>query len=520
MNLARHITCPRCHTPLKSARGVRIGKKIACPNCRIAFTVRPEDAESAELAEGINAGRLLIVLIAAGLYLVGGAGLAVLCFANNAPRYPVAQNPPQSAANPDDDTPDLGTQLPQPVAPKPSSITPQLQRKIDQAVADGVWYLKDHVHPDGSWDNTVENLPALSVGFTALPGLTLLECGLPTNDPVVKKAADLVRKECTDLGSNQRATYQLALAILFLDRLGTDVGRLGDPQDRALVEYLALCLVAGQHSDGGWSYACPAVDRRMAPQLLKQLADPKQSLADWHKAAGAAFPAGGWDNSNTQFAVLALWVAQRHQVSIDKPIELAEQHFRKTQLHAPEGGTIGDPTGNNVNLDGSWRYNDGANSNPWPSMTCSGLLGLAIGHGVAKDPTEKNQKPLDDPAIKAGLAMLAREIDRPGERRPPDHYFLWSVARVAVLYDLDKIDGKDWYAWGVKHLLPRQKNDGSWIDGAFYANHPVLNTCFALLFLKRANLAKDLTDKLQFLARLTSSPPPSVLPAKKKDEAP
>ena len=137
-------------------------------------------------------------------------------------------------------------------------------------------------------------------------------------------------------------------------------------------------------------------------------------------------------------------------------------------------------------------------------MTCSGLLGLAIGHGVAKDPHEKNQKPLDDPAIKAGLAMLAREIDRPGERRSPDHYFLWSVERVAVLYDLDRIDGKDWYGWGCRVLLPRQKNDGSWHDAAFYGNNVAVNTCFALLFLKRANLARDLTDKLQLLARSTA----------------
>jgi hypothetical protein len=42
-------------------------------------------------------------------------------------------------------------------------------------------------------------------------------------------------------------------------------------------------------------------------------------------------------------------------------------------------------------------------------MTCSGLLGLAIGHGVTKDPKEKNQKPLEDADIKAGLAMLARD---------------------------------------------------------------------------------------------------------------
>ncbi len=264
------------------------------------------------------------------------------------------------------------------------------------------------------------------------------------------------------------------------------------------------------------------MDRARVPQLLAGLADPTQSLQDWHKTAlNRPFEAGSGDNSNTQFAILALWVAQRHQVPIDKPIDLVENHFRTTQLHAQPGAILPDRDGNNVNLDGSWYYNAGGNSSPWPSMTCSGLLGLAIAHGVAKEPRAQNPKPLDDPAIKAGLAMLAREIDRSGERRTPDHYFLWSVQRVGVLYDLDLIDGKDWYAWGCKALLPRQDNDGAWHDFAFYDHNPVVNTCFALLFLERANLARDLTDKLQFLARLPSNAVSRVpAPAEKEGHRP
>jgi hypothetical protein len=514
MDLAKRIACPSCGTPLKSARGVRIGRKVTCPRCKIAFTVRPEDAAQAESLTGVNVGRLGVVLGGAVLYLLNGALLAAYCFDHNTPRDPPAQPPPQSASKDDDSGEPVVTPKPPPQPPKaakPSSISPALQRKIDNAIADGVWYLKDHAHPDGSWDNTVEGIGGLATGFTSLPALTLLECGVPADDPVVKRAADLVRREATALGGNARATYQLSLAILFLDRLG-------EYKDKALIQYLALCLIAGQRADGGWSYDCPKLDQKMVPQLLKLLGDAKHTLADWHNVAckGVEFTAGGWDNSNTQFAVLALWVAQRHQVVIDKPAELAEKHFRDTQLHAQAGAVLGDSKGDNINLDGSWYYNAGGNSSPWPSMTCSGLLGLAVGHGVTKDPKERNQKPLEDPAIKAGLAMLAREIDRPGERRPPDHYFLWSVARVAVLYDLEQIGGKDWYAWGVKELveLPRQRNDGSWTDGAYYANHPVLNTCFALLFLKRANLAKDLTDKLQLLAARVQ---PTVQPPAKKD---
>ena len=51
----------------------------------------------------------------------------------------------------------------------------------------------------------------------------------------------------------------------------------------------------------------------------------------------------------------------------------------------------------------------------------------------------------------------------------------------------------DWYAWGVDVLLPSQHGDGSWED---IHTRPV-DTCFALLFLKRLNVAHDLTKVLQ-----------------------
>jgi hypothetical protein len=499
MERANKLICPSCSTPLNSERGIRIGKKVACPNCKIAFTVRPEDAERADLAAEANRGRLAIVLAGALLYLLGGAALAGYCFLHNVPRNAAAR---AESRNEDEETNADPTPsvLKPPAPPKLGSVSPEEQRKIDNAIADGVWYLKDHVLPEGTWPSTFTDLPGLSVGLASLPGLTLLECGVPANDPVVNKAAGLVRQDAARLGfGNIRATYQLALAILFLDRLG-------EYKDTDLIQYLALCLIAGQRADGGWTYQCPGLDRAKTPQLLAHLGDPTHSLQDWHKTAapGTPFEAGGWDNSNTQFAILALWVAQRHEVSIDKPIDLVEKHFRTTQLNAQGAGVIGDA--DNLNLDGSWYYSPGRNAGPWPSMTCSGLLGLAVSHGVARDPREKDLKPLDDKAIKAGLAMLAREIERPGEKRAPDYYYLWSVQRVGVLYDLDLIEDKDWYAWGCKAVLPRQKNDGSWADAYFYGNSPVVDTCFALLFLKRANLAKDLTDKLQLLARLPAKP--------------
>lgn len=35
----------------------------------------------------------------------------------------------------------------------------------------------------------------------------------------------------------------------------------------------------------------------------------------------------------------------------------------------------------------------------------------------------------------------------------PELYYLWSVERVAMLYNLQLIGQKDWYRWGADHLI-------------------------------------------------------------------
>ncbi len=77
-------------------------------------------------------------------------------------------------------------------------------------------------------------------------------------------------------------------------------------------------------------------------------------------------------------------------------------------------------------------------------------------------------------------------------------YFLWSLERVAVLYDLPAIGDKDWYRWGAEILVANQDVAGNWIGGMYPGNSPILDTCLALLFLQRANLVKDLTSRLPF----------------------
>src|ERR1700732_2336492 len=103
-------------------------------------------------------------------------------------------------------------------------------------------------------------------------------------------------------------------------------------------------------------------------------------------------------------------------------------------------------------------------------------LGTTIDHPLAKK--FKNRDPRPRHPIVDGKAF----------------YFLWSLERLAVALDLNTIGGKDWHAWGTEILIDNQQPDGTW-RGAY--GEGGADTCFALLFLRRANFAKDLTTNLR-----------------------
>jgi hypothetical protein len=76
-----------------------------------------------------------------------------------------------------------------------------------------------------------------------------------------------------------------------------------------------------------------------------------------------------------------------------------------------------------------------------------------------------------------------------------DLYFLWSLERMAVAYDLKTVGKRDWYAFGAPIIVACQSADGGWREA--FPGGP--DTAFALLFLRRANLFLDLSIALDRL---------------------
>jgi hypothetical protein len=144
-------------------------------------------------------------------------------------------------------------------------------------------------------------------------------------------------------------------------------------------------------------------------------------------------------------------------------------------------------------------------------MTGAGLLCLAIADGTIsdlkreRDPKAPNIDITKDVNVGAGMRFLGSIIDDPVAKKlkrglpaqvpqigGKSYYFLFTLERVCVALDLETLGGKDWFNWGAEVLLANQQNDGSW-----KGDHGTADTCFALLFLRRANLASDLTSRLK-----------------------
>ncbi len=394
------------------------------------------------------------------------------------------------------------------------------QDDIDAAIAKGVKSLQAQQGRDGSWNYPQQGM---SPGATALAGLTLVECGVKMDDDQVVGAANIVRNSAPIMTQ----TYTISLAIMFLDRLG-------EAGDVPLIESLTVRLLAGQTGAGGWGYDCPSISddevarlqttiknrteikggrdlpgKRTTKDLPKEIQGQLQSIQRAVPVGGmpgGMAPPGGKlliaDNSNTQFASLALWIGRRHGLPVENALARIDNRFRRGQ-----------------NRDGTWGYLSSggggglppdmlaAGSAPSSSMTCSAIIGLTVAHGLAHDTDAKKGKapfdPSKDMVLAKGLLALGTGIGNPGGQSPKiskenfngkAYYFLWSLERVCMALNLQTIGNKDWYKWGAEVLLANQLEDGSW-QGEY--GEGGADTCFALLFLRRSNLVKDISTSLK-----------------------
>ena len=310
-------------------------------------------------------------------------------------------------------------------------------------------------------------------------------------------------------------TYKVALQAMILE----EVDRVRY-QER--IAQCAQALVDSQLKHGQWNYECSSDGK---PDMTVATPAPGPKAASGKKkgsppAALRGTPAEGarakpavtrhiaikrtrfgasdrGDDSNSQYAALGLRAC--HDAGILIPaevIELARTWWENSQQPKPDPNerpavaTGGQITG----IARGWDYSKGgtAQEKPFGSMTAGAVSAVVIYDSMLKRDWRQDRVVLD------GMVWLSEHFTvttNPGKYPEWHYYYLYARERVGMLYNTWTIGSHDWYREGALHLLDAQKADGSWRSaGSKYDGATTWDTCFAILFLKRATRSLDVAS--------------------------
>jgi len=336
------------------------------------------------------------------------------------------------------------------VSAQTEDITAQ---QVRDALDGAIKFLKQQQHQNGSWPDWIKQ----SGGVTSLCTLALLEAGVPVEDASIQRALVYLRKQRAEEGN---ATYAIALQTMVFCK--------AEPyRDLAAISRNVRWLERTQIKDGmtkgGWSY-----------------------------------PGLSADNSNSQFALLALYEAERVGVQVEARVwRLAKLYWEDCQ-----------------NPDGSWGYRKQMPGTG--SMTCAGITSMVI----ANDMVHQSNAQVDGDRILCcqeasdeGDDRVVRALQWLGKNFSVTHnpggapqtwllYYLYGLERVGRMTAHRFIGGHDWYREGARHLIEMRSTVAAaagWQGKGFEEKDKNVATSFAMLFLAKGR-RPVLLSKVKFRA--------------------
>lgn len=419
-----------------------------------------------------------------------------------------------------------------------------LKLRTTRAIDRGAIWVAGQQKPDGSFHlkgNKQSGPFPVSrhrFGESALGTLTLAHCGYDVERVEIKRATSYFKKHYRSYLKGdywpQASSYSLSLVVLALHELyAKDPDSMSD-EDRE------------RYGDSLKNSKNPCQYPRWARQMIWKILDwmlknrAKEGLFRYPDGLPDSGPPGGGpppgappgmpmpgaahngpeDLSNSQYVLLALWAGTRCGYEIDqKTLEhIANRLLAIQDRSGPRVRRMPDPLSEAER--GGARYGDGTRTTDahdrargfgytpggraTGSMTTAGLSSLVIVKAMlleqhTLDPELRKRL---DQGVWDSIAWLARNYDvdgNPPERSPVWHYYyLYGLERACVIAGKKYLGERDWYRDGSILLVDAQQKDGRWQPpsavGAWSGGPgPVydtayLDTCFALLFLKRATV--------------------------------
>lgn len=387
-----------------------------------------------------------------------------------------------------------------------------LDEQVEDAIDRGTEFLLravkgEAVAPDGKPVGGWTAYGDAPMGSAAIQLYALVKSDIPYNFPVIKEGLQVL------LGMQPGHTYSVSLYVMALDAVLSQMdveASLGSPIDLrerraieqrmdAMTQWLVRARWKGK---GGWNYG------------IVDAANPR------------------YDNSNTQFAILALGVARKRGLKIPQEVweEIAAQFVDIQQQDGPEvqarwklkeavdeaevdapkrakGKTSvrkADPkptwgTEDVKVFARGWSYMNTREPNKHAvsfNMSCAGASSTLIAFEALKYvrtyPVEKRQAL--EKSIRDGLGYLTTLMDGKGGWQwgglGDIYYSLYSCEKVGDIGGIETFGAFDWYQAGARTLVERQdKKVGCWGTNDKPGNLNYMSA-LALLFLSRAT---DLT---------------------------
>ncbi len=332
--------------------------------------------------------------------------------------------------------------------------------------------------------------PTAETGAFVLSVYALTVAGVSVESPTIRRA--LTELNALEF-SGTHATYVTSCYVFALDAVLTQI-----ETDRHL-------LATGKR-ERRWRVARHITDR--LEEAVTALVERQHKSGGWHYDSGDQT-----DNSNTQFAVLALGVGAKRGVEIPRDVwrSISEHFIVEQEQKGPR--TKKKPLFEEYTRDWGgirvkssegrkkrskprrrrargWKYR--RDSNASFQMTCAGLSSLILVRqnlfgGSAPEPSRDPKKARElralNRSIDDGYGWLMEHWQPPGDRL----YNMYSLEKVGDLGGVRKFDTHDWHAELERHLISSQNDDGSWSGkGPHEPESPEIPTAFALLILNRA----------------------------------
>ena len=348
----------------------------------------------------------------------------------------------------------------------------EFRNRVAEAIVRSSNWLLKRQKDDGSW---MSRSAGYALGPTALATLALLKAGIPAGHPKLEKAFAYMRQQRLE------RTYEVAIVLMCLD------AKYDGPHDGFAIE------LVDRYGQRVVTDPCAAQISKEDLAWMKQGVDflvKNQTSGYWR------YPSGGFDLSNTQYALLGLKAADRCGLTVPTSVWKAALDFL-LGFQATEGPPV-DVRANEVRGEYRIEWTEKAKARGFcytngmkgematGSMTTAGAAGLMICQSMLWKSRKFTAEDRDRTrtAVRDALAWMQVNFGVESNPKGQDswhYYYLYGLERMGIVGHLRFIGTTDWYREGAEFLLQAQDDTGSWEAG------DPIETCFALLFLKRSS---------------------------------